>query len=462
MQRKMSVLLAMFAPYRTVQMQIAALSAFLKSRGCRVRYLENIIFTGDTFDKFKEQMREEIQSNKPDLVGFSSYDMNYSFIVDAAVFIKELSPRTKIIVGGHHASLASEDYMECPAIDYVCLGEGESVLSDLMDALESGEDVSSRQIKGLCLKAADGQPVCLKPRELTENLDLLPVIDRSIVDRQQREIDYLPVLVGKGCHFNCTYCANSNMKNLYPNHHKYVRYRSPEKIIDEIKECRKAYTFGSVYFYDDIFAFDYEWLKRFGSLYTKEFPDLPFHCLLRPEIATNEKVLTLLRDSGCRSISMGVESGSEKFRKLLLGRKMSNEVILKAASLIRKQKMDLCIYMMVGLPDESLLDMLKSLWLNFRIGPKGVQTGIYFPIKNTPLYRYCLDRRLINEEKRKRLFVYTYDTCLNYGLFKRGLIIVFKWLNSAVPLVRSFQINLLGQYVRIQYRKVFKKTIDYK
>src|SRR3989338_5391369 len=97
---KANVLLIMFAPYRNIQMQIMALSAFLKRLGCNVRYLEMIIFRGDTFDKYKATVEKEVKEFQPDLIGFSSYDMNYYFILDCANFIKGFYPEVKIIVGG--------------------------------------------------------------------------------------------------------------------------------------------------------------------------------------------------------------------------------------------------------------------------------------------------------------------------------------------------------------------------
>ncbi len=460
MVKKPKVLLIMFAPYRTVQMQIAALSAFLKSKGCEVRYMEIIIFSGDTPVKFNSAILNEIDNFMPNLVGFSSYDMNHSFILNAADFIKKHRSNIKIVVGGHHASLAPDDYMQNKSIDYVCIGEGEEVLSGLIDNLILGSNIE--KIPGLAFRDRYGQVVIPGERSLIENLDSLPFVDRQVLHEQQLELDYLPMLIGKGCYFSCTYCANSKMKNLYLNKNKYVRWRSPEKVIEEIQECKKSYDFKSVYFFDDIFASDFEWLSRFSSMYVKKFGKLAFHCLLRPEFAANEKILSLLSESGCRSISMGVESGSENYRKNFLDRRMSNRIILKAANAIKRKGMDLCIYMMVGLPDETLLDMLKTLWLNFRIGPKGVQTGIYFPIKNTPLYQYCINKKLINEDKRRQIYVYTYDTCLKCSPVKRSIIILFKWLNSAIPVIRCCQFGLIVQYVRIQYKKIFKKTIDYK
>ena len=439
----------MFAPYGTVQMQIAALSAFLKECGCEVRYLEIIVFNGDTFDKYKDNVEEKVQDYRPDLVGFSSYDMNYHFILKCSHFIKSIYPDTKIIVGGHHSSLAPEDYMQYNSIDYVCIGEGEYVLKYLI-------------IKGLCSRNSEGEIIYNRARDLIEDLDKLPFIDRSIVNSQQRELNYLPIFAGKGCSFNCSYCANESMKKLYPNKNRYVRHRSPEKIIEEIRECQKVYEFGFVFFYDDIFATDYKWLQEFCKLWAKHFPNIHFYCLLHPEIANSEKHLKLLSDSGCQTVLMGVESGSQEYRQKVLNRKMTNKTILTGAALVRKYRMKLSIYMMVGLPGETFLDMIKSLWLNFRIRPDGVQTGIYYPIKNTPLYKYCLDLNLINEERRRKMFVYTYNTCLDYGIPKRWLIVFFKWLNSGTPLICHLQFSLILHFLRIQYKNLFKKKIDYK
>lgn len=456
----MNILLIMFAPYKTIQMQITALSAFLKKRGCEVRYLEIAIFSGDTFEKHKKIVKEEIQEFRPHLIGFSSYDMNYYFILECANFIKSFYPDVKIIVGGHHASLSPEKYMQKESIDYVCIGEGEYVLKDLSEALAEGKSVVS--ITGLCSRDSKEKVIYNRTGNLVENLDQLPFIDRSIVHSQHLELDYLPMLAGKGCPFLCAYCANDSLKKLYPNQNCYVRYRSPEKIIAEIEECKRVYKFRYVYFYDDIFGLDYEWLKKFTNLYVKHFYDLPFYCLLHPSMATSQERLRLLSNSGCQTILMGVESGSQRYRQKMLNRNMTNRTILKAAALIKNYKMNLTIFMMVGLPDESFCDMVKSLWLNFRIGADGVQTNIFYPIENTLLGKYCREHNLINEKRRRKIFIYTYETCLNYGIVKRGLIILFKWLNSAVPLIRHFQVSLILHFLRIQYRKLFQRKIDFK
>ena len=460
--KKFKILFITFAPHKSFQAQIGALSAFLKDEGHEVYHVEIIVFTGDSFNKFQKDVEDAVMHFSPDFVAFSSYDMNYYFIVECARFIKKFRPAVKIIVGGHHASMAPEDYLSLPYFDFLCLGDGEYVFRDLLNSFDIPQKIHS--ISGLVYIDEKGQIVRNLPREPIANLNSLPFVDRTIdmsIVSNRLLGDYLPMLVGRGCPFNCTYCANESMRNLYVNKRNYVRKRDPEIVIEEIKHCKKVYKFSFIVFLDDIFTFDVAWLEKFCYLYKQHFPDLPFHCLLRPELALDTAKLKMLYDAGCRNVKIGVESGSENYRRRVLKRMTANKVILKAAKLIKQNKLELHIFLMVGLPEETFLDMLKTLWLNLRIGADAVQTAIFYPFKNTPLYFYCKDRKLLDEEKRKKVVVYTFDTTLNYPWFKRILVIAFKWINSSVPIFRRFKLIYIPLYLRTQFKKLKKKSIDF-
>lgn len=440
-------------------MQIASLSAFLKREGYSVEYLELIIELKCVTERQKRKIRDKIFEFEPDLIGFSSYDMNYGLILESSAFIKSIYKKAKIIVGGHSASLAPEDYIEYDSIDYVCMGEGEYVLKDLLEAMKDERDVSS--ILGVWSKTLDGVIHRNPARPLIKDLDTLPFIDRSIVRMGKLNLDYLPMLASRGCPFSCTYCSNSSMRNLYPNPTDYVRFRSAQNIIEEIKLRQSDYKFKVVAFYDDLFVLNFRLLKEFGELYKKEFPAVPFHALTYPTVAVDEKLIKYLKDIGCEQLFMGVESGSEKLRERVLNRKMSNETILKVAKLCRKYKLNLGIYMMVGLPEETLLDLLKTLWLNLKIRAKWGQTSIFYPFKNTPLYKYCLEKGLISEKRRQEIFVFSYETSLNYGIPKRCIIILFKWLNSSIPVILNFHFSVVILFFKIVYRILFLHQINY-
>jgi len=115
----MKIWLTIFTPYQTVQMQIAALASYLKHSNIEVAYSEYYIFSGESFEKHRNQVREDILREKPDIVGFSTYDMNYHHTLDCASFIKELDSNIKTIAGGHTASVVPFEFLDYDCIDFI-------------------------------------------------------------------------------------------------------------------------------------------------------------------------------------------------------------------------------------------------------------------------------------------------------------------------------------------------------
>ena len=123
--------------------------------------------------------------------------------------------------------------------------------------------------------------------------------------------------------------------------------------------------------------------------------------------------------------------------------------------------MKLAIFLIVGVPGETLVDMVKTVILNLRIRPEGVYTQIFMPFVGTPLYTYCVENNLIDEERRRKMIVFTYSTCLKVGILKRFFIILFKWVNSATPVVSHFKISLVQRFFLIVFNGLFRKKIDF-
>jgi anaerobic magnesium-protoporphyrin IX monomethyl ester cyclase len=455
----MKVHFVMFTPYQTVQMQIAALTSYLRHHNIEVSYSEYYIFSGENFEKHREQVREDLLREQPGIVAFSTYDMNYYYTLDCARFVKELNPGMKTIAGGHTSSVVPYEFMDHDSIDFVGKGEGEELLKELVHAFEN--DLPFDDIKGLYWRNDAGEVIVNEARPLIEALDELPFIDREIVELQHSKIDYLPFLMGRGCPYKCDYCGNEAIKDLAPNSSAWSRYRSPKHVIDELLLCREKYDFKYVFFYDDVFCLKIDWLQEFKELYQKHFPNTPYISLLRPEMAQDDRRMQLLAESGCMEVHMGVESGSYEYRKSMLGRKMTNEVILRACDNIKKFNMRISAFLMVGMPDESCLDMVRSLLFIWKIKPEGIQTGIFYPLKGTPSYDYCEKNGLINWKKRKEMVVYTYDTSLNVNWLKRYFIIFCKWALGAIPLLCHFKLDLIPKFFKIQYRLWILKKIDY-
>ena len=87
-------------------------------------------------------LEEKVRGERPDVVGISVMCTTFIYDgMDAANLIKAVSPQSIIIVGGEHPSfMAEETLRDCPAIDYVCVGEGELTLTEFLRAVERKEE----------------------------------------------------------------------------------------------------------------------------------------------------------------------------------------------------------------------------------------------------------------------------------------------------------------------------------
>ncbi|MFC1674334.1 B12-binding domain-containing radical SAM protein [Candidatus Omnitrophota bacterium] len=432
----MKVLLVMPLALPAYLFQLAALSAFLKSKGHVVRY-EELLINGDIHTKHLERLGRVISEFSPDIIGFSSYEMSFNWIRRLSEHIKKISPEVPIVVGGYYASLCPEEVIRCPSIDIVCIGEGEYPLLELLDSLSS--QGLRKQIDNLWFK--EGGRIIKNPlRNLISELDDLPFVDRESFSSDNRKKGILEIMASRGCPFDCTNCSNHALKKIYAGKGAYVRHRSVENVLKEISWCLESDDFKAIHFEDDMFSANQSWLRDFCYKYKTEI-GLPFVCNIRPDSGSSE-VLNLLKESGCIQISIGLEAGDEKMRCRVLGRDIPNQALIqvfrdsKRIGLLRKS------FNMVGLPYETLLTLWRTIWMNLKLAPDAVQTSVYYPFKGTALGDECYRNGWVDLKRKERLSLYANDTILNLPGVSRSLIRMAKWLNSATAL-RSGNLSLI-------------------
>jgi len=332
------------------------LSSLLKSKGHEV---DCFIEHGQGIDRL---VKEAARFN-PDIAGFSCTTGVHRWSLCVASRIKKIKPEVKVLFGGPHPTFFPEIIEEAP-VDMICRGEGEYALLEAADRLDERNDLST--IDNLWVKK-NGQIFRNEVRPLIENLDELPFPDRNLYVRKYPFLhkSQKAFMVGRGCPFSCAYCFNHAFKKLY--HHKglFVRYRSPENIIAEIKAVKAQTPFRTVYFQDDTFGLDKDWSKGFLAQYAKQLR-LPFICLLRAD-AADEELIRSLKQSGCTRVFFGVETGSENLRKMILKKEISDEQIFQTASLLKKYRIRFRTYNMFGLPNETLEEAFKTVRLNIKI-----------------------------------------------------------------------------------------------
>ena len=305
----------------------------------------------------------DVERYRPHVLGFSCTTGLHHWALDFSRAYKAKHPQSVTLLGGPHPTVYPWIVRD-PAVDYVCVGEGEGAVLDLARAIEEGGAPSG--IPNLWSQV-DGEVVSNPVRPLIHDLDALPFPDRTYYDRypitaKETSKNFIS---GRGCAFKCNFCANHTLQELYRGKGKYVRFRSHENVIEEIRQVRKRYPVRFVGFSDDILIIDKKWLLPFLELYRREI-GLPFISTVRAELV-DEEIVRALKAAGCISCVFGIESGVERIRNEVLAKNVKDEEIYEAARLFRMFKIRFGTYNMVGLPGETVEDAFETIKINARI-----------------------------------------------------------------------------------------------
>jgi radical SAM superfamily enzyme YgiQ (UPF0313 family) len=381
--------------FKSFHFGIGSIAAVLKEAGHEVSllYLQ-------TEWKNKELLKK-VREEAPGLIAFSTGTQQWRYVKEYSRALKEVLD-IPIVCGGNHATLAPEEVISSGSIDWVCIGEGEQAMLDLVDKVEKGEN--TKDLPNIW-KATKKKIIRNYPRPLIADLDTLPLPERSIFHFDKLLKDngfYLTIMAGRGCPYACTYCCNPAFNRLYDGLGKVVRTRSPERVIEEITDLRERYHIELIDFMDEVFPFKRDWLKQFCQLYAEKV-QLPFHLMVRPEMVQKGK-LRLLKEAGCELVRIGIESGNEHFRRTVLNRNVSNKDIIKAFEEADKLGLKTYSFNMVGLPDETPSLIRDTIALNKQIKPNHIQVSVFYPYPGTDLYKLCQEKGYLTEEERTSFF----------------------------------------------------------
>ena len=370
-----------------VKISIMQLSALLKKNG---HQCDLFIESGE-----KDFINIAVESC-PDLFAFSCTTGEYPWVVQTSKKLKNLCS-IPIIAGGPHPTFFPE-MLNDPHIDFICRGEGEGAFIDLLEAMESNLDLI-KDISNIWSKGPAGEIHRTQLRSFIADLDILPNPDLGVYTKYRYMIPYhldmFPVMTGRGCPFNCSYCFNKAYKDLYKKKGRYLRKKSPESIIKELEEAKFKYGVQKINFVDDSFLLFPEWVNKIYKPYIKKI-GLPFIINVEATHVTRELV-AILAKMGCICIRMGVETGNDELRKTVLNKKVSTEQIKKAARIIKTHRIKLSTYNILGLPGETTETALETYQLNREIRTDFSQCSILQPYPGTAIEQYVRERGFLTD-----------------------------------------------------------------
>jgi radical SAM superfamily enzyme YgiQ (UPF0313 family) len=405
---------ALIAYYDRICLSIRALSSALKNKG----HIPYLIYFKDDRTVIKENIDEKskyyqtINNNKfigcgedvnpptqteinllldkikeinPDLIGISARTVGKEISKQIVTKLRKTLTNVFYIAGGWGPTLEPEEFLEF--LDFVCLGEGDTAICDLLEAedhkkvnniawMEKGKLRYNALSKGLPVDGLDYPDWDFQNKYMIEDNKITP--HQYVYDTETYDI-----YASRGCPSTCTYCMACQWSRIYK---KYgysipkVRLRSVESVIKELEYAKENYHIKYVRFMDSIFGYKKEWLLKFLDEYDKKIGK-KFFCYLDERYIDEERIKRL-KDSGFHFTTVGIQSANEKIRKEIMGRKISDDGIVRYAECLKKYGIRIKYDIIGWNPFETSESLGEGITFLKRL-PKGERT-VVFQIKIFP------------------------------------------------------------------------------
>ena len=325
------------------------------------------------------EVRDAINQYKPDVVGITSKSQNFASAKMVASICKQVSKKIRVVLGGPHVCMVGREVLISCDFDMAVKGEGEVTFVELINCIAGKNDLSS--VAGLIYRNKFGLVTVSPEREFITDLDELDSpylhVREVLKDFEKYPVSsFRSIFATRGCPYNCIFCGSVKIWQ-----HR-IRFRSPRNVAVEIKLLQKM---GVHYFNfdDDTFGITKKYISELCDELKKTCNGIRWSCEMHIGII-NEENLKAMKAAGCDLIKIGIESGNNEMLKKIR-KNITIEDAAEACKLIRKNKMHVMAFFMVGFPDETeetLQDTIKAI----KNTPGYVEYSIFTPYKGTDAY----------------------------------------------------------------------------
>lgn len=382
--------------YPIIGPTIIAKSVKDKCKNTEVRLIDN------TF----EDVYKEIKNFNPNIIGFSTFTQSYPRAINFAKIIKQEIPNIKLIIGGPHITTFLESFD--PIFDFGIIGEGEKSFPELIEAIRKKKPLA--KIKGL-VYFKNKKLIKNKVKEELSDINEIFPLDYKLLNKGYFKKKFIPeifkfgvtmgMMTSIGCPFNCRFCS---IRACW----RKMRFRKISNVIEEIKDLYYNYKVRHIDLFDDLFAINKARLIEFREELKKAglLDKISFSCQARVNTVDDE-MLGLLKSLNVKTVVFGFESGSDRILKYIKkDLSLSSELNKKAVLLCKKYNLNVYGGLMIGMPEEKLEDMDKTIeFIDFakKAGAARIWIQILIPCPATEIWDIAKSRGKINDDFYKNI-----------------------------------------------------------
>jgi radical SAM superfamily enzyme YgiQ (UPF0313 family) len=349
----------------------------------------------EVFDIWAEQVgQEEVLKRIPklsyDVAGITALSTQYNYVKWLAEQLKRDSDKP-LVLGGPLATFSADLVLEKTPIDFCVLSEGDVSFPNLLRNLGEPD-----KVRGIVFRR-NGQIVATPDEEYVNDLDSLgfPLRDPSIFKTDvyltegyldgHPEVKALNITTNRGCPYRCDFCSKT---------YTGVRSRSEVHVRQEIEKLKEDFGIGAVFFNDELLVLN---KKRIYAL-CEEIKPLKMLWQGQARVNTvDEDVLKCMKDAGCVSVGLGIESGSQRILDAMNKRTKvaQNVAAIEAAKKVGLDVIVQCIYGYPGESDETIAETI-----DFFRQADHLDQGFFVltPLPGTAIYGRCLEQGFIKDE----------------------------------------------------------------
>lgn len=352
------------------------LTAVLKQHGHQVKIFDQAIENDDS------KLFRLIGVFKPDLIGINAFSYCSKYVISLSYEIKKHTS-IPLILGGPHVSALRARVLEQMPLDFAIKGEAEASLINFINEFKEKKP-QYNLIKGLIWRDADSHIVENPDLAYIQDLDSIPFPDYS--EFQFEKYAYyasktMPIITSRGCPYGCNYCSVKLSMG------RGFRPRSPKNVLAEIKHWH-GQGFKKFEINDDCFSLDLKRAEKICDLLIKENLNISYDLYngIRAD-RVSQPLLKKMKQSGCKFISYGCESGDQNII-ISMGKNLKLTDVTKAVKLTNKIGIRNSVNFIIGHAGETKKSAERTLTFAKKLPTDFVNFYNVIPYPGTDLYNW--------------------------------------------------------------------------